>query len=181
MLLEIVVLSFVIAFLRGGRFNQFPRFNKIPLLFGSVALQLGSALVTDLSGYLISLAYMLTIVFFWFNREHLDIKFFSVGWLLNAIVIWANQGKMPIDLIQASKLPYSLEKVINGTDFKHSMLTQASHFPYLADIIYMPYVFPRVISVGDIFIMIGTFLLVQRLANKTICFSLPGKQIKTAP
>ncbi|MGZ0051826.1 DUF5317 family protein [Brevibacillus gelatini] len=40
--------------------------------------------------------------------------------------------------------------------------------PFLTDVIYMPLIIPRVISIGDIFIMLGAFLLVQRLMNKPI-------------
>ncbi|MCG5027033.1 DUF5317 domain-containing protein, partial [Anoxybacillus flavithermus] len=58
--------------------------------------------------------------------------------------------------------------VLNGTDFKHTVLTEQTVLPFLSDIIYMPSIIPRVISIGDIFIMLGAFLLVQRLMNKPI-------------
>ncbi|WP_255298483.1 DUF5317 domain-containing protein [Brevibacillus dissolubilis] len=137
-------------------------------LGSSIVLQLCSAFLPGWSGVLVSLAYVGTLLFFMFNREHEDIRIFMVGWFMNALAIWLNGGKMPIDLEQAKKLPYSLDAVINGTDFKHSVLTEVTRVPFFADIIYMPYPIPRVISLGDVFIMIGAFLLIQRIMNKPI-------------
>jgi hypothetical protein len=171
MLLDVVVISFLIAFLRGGRIKELPKFERMYFLWISILFQLCSAFFHQWGGIFISFAYLFTFVFFIFNWKHFDMKFFSIGWFLNAVVIWTNGGKMPIDLTQAAKLPYSLEPVINGTDFKHTVLQETTNLPYLADIIYMPYIFPRVISIGDIFIMIGAFLLVQRLLNKPITFN----------
>jgi hypothetical protein len=127
-----------------------------------------SAVFPSLGGIFISIAYVFILAFLLFNRRYEDMRIFMVGWFLNAIAIWTNAGKMPIDLEQAKKLPYDLEPVINGTNFKHSVLTESSNLPFLTDVIYMPSIIPRVISIGDIFIMLGAFLLVQRLMNKPI-------------
>lgn len=168
MFLDIILLSFLIAFLRGGRIHEIPVFHKLVFLVTSILLQIGSAFVPQWGGLLVSIAYLFTLLFFFYNREHEDIRIFLIGWFLNAIVIWANLGRMPIDLDQARKLRYSLEPIINGTDFKHSVLSDATNLPFLADIIYMPFPVARVISIGDVFIILGAFLLVQRLMNKPI-------------
>jgi len=162
----------VIALLRGGRLREVPKFAKLRFLIISLLLQGCSALFPAMGGLFVSLSYLFTLLFFYHNREHEDIRIFMIGWSLNAVTIWANFGKMPLDLEQARKLPYSLEPVINGTDFKHSVLTADSNLPFLADIIYMPFPIARVISIGDLFIMLGAFLLVQRIMNKPI--SLKG-------
>lgn len=168
MLLDVIFVSFVIALVRGGRIREFPKFHKIWLLGISIGLQVCSALFHSFGGLFISVAYAFILAFLLFNRRHEDMRIFMVGWFLNAIAIWTNQGKMPLDLEQARKLPYDLEPIINGTNFKHSVLTEASNLPFLTDVIYMPSIIPRVISIGDIFIMLGAFLLVQRLMNKPI-------------
>ncbi|MBO8164335.1 MAG: DUF5317 domain-containing protein [Brevibacillus sp.] len=168
MSIDIILLSFLIAFLRGGRIREIPRFNRLYFLLASILLQVCSALMPRLGGILVSIAYVFTLLFFFSNREHEDIRVFMIGWFLNAITIWSNSGKMPIDLEQAKKLPYSLEPIVNGTDFKHTVLTEDSNLPFLADIVYMPFPIERVISIGDIFIMLGAFLLVQRIMNKPI-------------
>jgi hypothetical protein len=168
MFIDIIILSFLIAFLRGGRIQEIPAFRKLVFLGISVLLQIGSAFYPQWGGILVSIAYVFILLFFLYNREHEDIRIFLIGWFLNALAIWTNNGKMPIDLEQAKKLPYDLEPVINGTNFKHSVLTEATNLPFLTDIIHMPFIIPRVISIGDLFIMLGAFLLIQRLMNKPI-------------
>lgn len=168
MLLDVIFISFLVALLRGGRIKELPRFNKVYLLLVTIALQVCAVFFPMQGGIFISIAYVFILAFLMYNREFEDMRIFLVGWFLNAIAIWTNGGKMPIDLEQARKLPYDLEPVINGTNFKHNVLTESSNFPFLTDVIYMPFIIPRVISIGDIFIMLGAFLLVQRLMNKPI-------------
>lgn len=166
MLIEIIAISFIIAFLRGGKVATI-KFNKPGFLASGIILQI-AANFNFYSGFLMSVAYLCVILFFYANREHEDFRIFMIGWLLNALAIWSNKGKMPIDMTLAERLPFSTEKLIAGTDFKHVVLTDASNLPFLSDVIYMPFIIPRVISIGDIFIMLGAFLLVQRLLNKPI-------------
>jgi len=71
-------------------------------------------------------------------------------------------------LEQAQRLSYPIDALVNGTDFKHIAMSAQTHLPFLGDFIYKPIFIPRVISIGDIFIMLGTFLLVQRIMNKPI-------------
>ncbi|MDN4094876.1 DUF5317 domain-containing protein [Brevibacillus agri] len=168
MLLDVICLSFIVALIRGGRIKEFPKFNKVVLLVITIVLQVCAAFFPTVGGIFISIAYVFILAFLICNREFEDMRIFLIGWFLNAIAIWTNNGKMPIDLEQAKKLPYDLEPVINGTNFKHSVLTESSNLPFLTDVIYMPLIIPRVISIGDIFIMLGAFLLVQRLMNKPI-------------
>jgi len=168
MLLDVICFSFLVALIRGGRIKEFPKFQKIYLLAITIALQAIAVFFPLQGGIFISISYVFILAFLIFNREFEDMRIFLVGWLLNAIAIWTNGGKMPIDLEQARKLPFDLEPVMNGTNFKHTVLTESSNFPFLTDVIYMPSIIPRVISIGDIFIMLGAFLLVQRLMNKPI-------------
>lgn len=168
MLLDVIVVSFVIALIRGGRLRSIPKFNQIVFLVISIILQAAAVFFHGLAGILVSISYLAMLCFFYANREHEDIRIFMIGWFLNAIVIWLNGGKMPIDLEQAKKLPFSIEPLVNGTNFKHSILTDETLLPFLADIIHMPFIIPRVISIGDLFIMLGAFLLVQRMTDKPI-------------
>ena len=168
MLLDVIALSFLIALLRGGRIREIPKFHKLPLLLVSIGLQVCSALYPPFGGVCISVAYVFILLFLVFNRQFEDMRIFMVGWFLNAIAIWTNKGKMPIDMEQAEKLPYDLQPIYDGTNFKHSVLNESTNLPFLTDVIYMPYIIPRVISIGDIFIMLGAFLLVQRLMNRPI-------------
>ncbi len=167
-MLDVVILSFAIGFLRGGRIRELPVFNKLWVLAVSILLQIGSSIFVQFSGILVGISYLLLIYFFFGNREHEDIRIFMIGWMLNALVIWANFGKMPVDLEQASRLSFPIDALVNGTDFKHTVLNSETNLPFLGDLIYKPFIIPRVISIGDLFIMLGTFLLVQRIMNKPI-------------
>jgi hypothetical protein len=167
-LLDVIFVSFLVAYLRGGRIKEIPTFLQLKLLLISISLQVTAIFLPKFGGILVSIAYVFMLLFFYVNREHEDIRVFMIGWFLNAIVIWANLGRMPIDLEQAKKLPYPIEPLLNGQDFKHTVLNESTNLPYLSDIIFMPFPIPRVISIGDLFIMIGAFLLVQRIANKPI-------------
>lgn len=168
MLLDVIFVSFLIAFLRGGRLKEIPTFHKLLFLGLCIVLQISSGIIPQWGGILVSIAYACLLIFFFHNREHEDIRIYMIGWFLNAVVIWANLGRMPVDLEQAKKLPYPLEPLLNGSDFKHTVLTEATHLPFLADIMHMPFPIPRLISIGDLFIMLGTFLLVQRIMGKPI-------------
>ncbi|MFF0828742.1 DUF5317 domain-containing protein [Brevibacillus sp. NPDC003359] len=181
MLLDILILSFIIAFIRGARMREFPKFHYLSILFAAIGLQLCSALFSSWGGLFISVAYLLLLIFFYSNREHEDIRVFMIGWFFNALAIWSNGGKMPIDIELAKKLPYSVEPIINGTDFKHSVLDSNSNLSFLSDILFMPFPIARVISIGDIFIMLGAFLLVQRVMGKPISLTRlrEGKQYES--
>jgi ABC-type enterobactin transport system permease subunit len=173
MLLDIIILSFIIAFLRGGRSKDIPKFNQILFLVISVALQLCSIFLHQgIGNILTSIAYLSALFFLYSNREWEDMRIIIIGWMLNSLTILANWGRMPIDLEQAKKTPFDVTALINGTDWKHALINSSTRLPFLSDIIYLPYPVPRVISIGDIFIALGVFLLVQRLLKKPISLKM---------
>lgn len=167
-MLDVVVFAFLVALLRKGRIKEMPSFLALWALCISIILQIGSAFAGQYAGLFVSLAYVFTLIFFFSNREHEDMRIFMIGWLLNALVIWFNYGRMPVDLEQAKRLNFPIEPLLAGTDFKHTLLNDDTNLPFLADFIYKPFYFERVISIGDLFIILATFLLVQRIMNKPI-------------
>jgi len=166
---DVIILSFLVGFLRGGRVREFPQFQRLWALAAGFLLQLiGSFFFVEWAGLFVSISYMLILVFFMSNREFEDIRILMIGWFLNALVIWANFGKMPVDVELAQKHGLPVEPLLQGTDFKHAAMTAETNLPFLADVISKPFIIPRVISIGDIFIMLGIFLLVQRLMDKPL-------------
>lgn len=166
---DVVALAFLIGFIRGGRISEIPTFRGLwALAIGFLMQFIGSFYLVQWAGIVVSISYLFILMFFFMNREHEDIRIFMIGWSLNALVIWANKGRMPVDLEQASKIGVPIEPLIQGTDFKHIALTAETSLPFLADFIYKPIFIPRVISIGDIFIMLATFLLVQRIMKVPI-------------
>jgi len=80
----------------------------------------------------------------------------AIGNLCNALVIAFNQGKMPV------KVPAIVDNPV--FDRGHMLLTSSTKLEYLADIIFIRIPSFRIymLSIGDIFLMIGVFLLIQR-------------------
>lgn len=97
-------------------------------------------------------------------------KIFLIGTLLNFIAIITNNFKMPV-LVSESLLNYKANILFlkSGQDLVHSLLTDATHFKILCDIITLPppYPFVKAISIGDVFLLIGVFIFWQEtFSNK---------------
>ncbi len=100
-------------------------------------------------------SYLLMFWWLWENRIIKGIWLLVLGVSLNFMVIAGNGGYMPVDGSQVSA--QILQVLDNKEDGIHSLLTEKSRFRYLADIIYLPYPQPSLISLGDIFLSLGLF------------------------
>jgi hypothetical protein len=111
-----------------------------------------------------------------------------LGVLLNFIVMIANSGRMPVSLDAAAILdPAFTTYLKEGLYAKHQILTDASLFGFLGDIIPITHPYPReqVISIGDVIMNIGSFLFIQHLmlqykAKKTSEPKLGGNLIRVS-
>ncbi|MGE5672974.1 MAG: DUF5317 domain-containing protein [Mycobacterium leprae] len=168
--LEVSVLSFLIAFLRGGRLKPDPELRQMWVAPVSFVLQEVNYfwVPSYLNVPVTVIAYGLLFYFAWVNMENQGVRFILIGMLLNAVVIMSNGGRIPVDLSVASRIGVDVEQLVHGVAAKHAALTSASHLKFLGDVIPVRYPVPRIISVGDIFAFIGTFLLVQDLMGKRI-------------
>lgn len=102
------------------------------------------------------------------NFKRPFMKFLFLGTLLNFIAIVSNDFKMPVlvsDVLantEAKKLYLQ-----SGQDLIHSLLTEDTKFKFLCDIITMPppYPFPKTISIGDVFLLLGVFTIWQEKSD----------------
>ena len=90
----------------------------------------------------------------------------AVGVALNAAVIGANGGYMPVRVADMQRAGFSgvaARLEAQGHFQKSTVLDQDSRLPFLADVIHvrLPNGPDRLISVGDLFIAAGTFLFIQ--------------------
>lgn len=89
-----------------------------------------------------------------------------VGTFLNSAVIFANDGYMPV-LYQAvvSVNRYSNVRPYDILDGRHIVSGAETRLLFLSDIIRMPdwYPFPALFSIGDIFIAVAVFSLIQSI------------------
>lgn len=174
MLLEPSLLSMVTAKIKGGKFSnlQHVHIKGAGLLFLSAIIQILLSLARNFTGgqpqlllekfspYAILLSYLLIVMALWINRRKNYMKVFLIGVLLNLLVIAANGGQMPVALDGLSSIRQESELPERAFDIKHTGVHENTRFVYLADIILLdrPYPLPKILSLGDIFIMTGVFM-----------------------
>ena len=174
MFIEPTILSLLVAKLRKGRIKNLERVELrawylLPLAaLIQIFLSISNARELSLGGLffiLHMLSYILMIACVLLNIKRTSMKFFLIGILLNFIVIFANGGKMPVSLkgIRGINEGIAVDLPLSEFDIKHQGFGPDTKFKYLADIILIaePYPLPKILSIGDIFIMIGLFLFLQ--------------------
>lgn len=161
MLLQSVILSIVVGYIRGGKLSHFENltiklwyFISVAFLVQIIALRMPH--INDSIFYILHmLSYVIIVYICILNRKILSIVVMGLGTLLNMIVIGANAGQMPV------KVPDNIIDPI--FDRGHSLMTQASHIPILGDIflIEFPFIGGGMFSIGDVVLAIGAFLFIQ--------------------
>lgn len=179
-LLAAVLVSVVIALLRGGRLENLAR---LPLRWGGLIILAFLAQTYFIYGspasarsggsgvqeaVLIGSA-LLVLLVIWLNRRLPGIAVIGLGLLLNVAVMVANGGLMPItpQAIQAvghegrvtatepgAKLGYSKDVVLSRAETRLWLLSDIFVLP-------RPFPIPSVFSLGDMLIAIGAFITIQ--------------------
>lgn len=120
--------------------------------------------------WLVIASYLLLLGAIAYNLDRQCLRIIFVGLLLNITVIALNGGKMPVSLPLAESLGYDTTALVSGHDFKRIVMTNTTGFNFLGDIIYIPVPIARVVSLGDILIALGAFLMVQDFMAKPLMF-----------
>ena len=123
--------------------------------------------------FILSGSQFLLLVFVWQNRNLPGIKVMGLGLLLNFIVIILNHGYMPLSPETAQKLipeGVTVDLAIGKrVEYGKDILLPVSDTKlwFLSDIFVIPKWFTNraAFSVGDIFISIGSFLLLWSLGS----------------
>lgn len=125
--------------------------------------------------------YCMLLTWFWMNRHYLGILVIGAGCLMNALVIMANGGRMPVDeaLVKALISDNELIRQL-ADDGKHIIAGKGIKLRFLADIIHPPYFFSwgmQVVSIGDLVVAAGLLITVFELVrNKRIIPVSGGKK-----
>ncbi len=102
------------------------------------------------------------------NFKKTFMKLLFLGTLLNFIAIVSNDFKMPV-LVSEVLLNTEAKRIYlqTGQDLIHSLLTENTKFKILCDIFTLPppYPFPKTISIGDILLLLGVFVVWQESVN----------------
>ncbi len=110
----------------------------------------------------------LLLVFAWLNRRGLGIAVMGVGLLMNAVVIAANGGQMPVDPGQMAAQG-SLDKMVAeetaGTWTAHAQIGPATRLAFLGDSVLLrapqPLTRSVIVSPGDLVIAAGILLFLM--------------------
>ncbi len=168
MLMEGIILSIVIGFVRKGSLRNLERVDiklwQFIFVGGFLQLLIRILMTLDnsLSVFLIEtftfwhfLTYIFLAVPLVFNLKHIWCKLLLLGTIMNMIPIVANGGRMPV------KLPPAFAGW--QLDNAHVLLTDSTHFKFLSDLFALqsPYPIAQVMSIGDLFLVTGAILFVQ--------------------
>ncbi len=181
MFLEPAVLSIIVARLRGGHLRNLENvcikgwylFLVAALIQGLLSIgkktdiALANKILEGYSVYIIVFTFFLMIVAVILNIKKNYMKMLFIGLVLNLIVMAGNGGKMPVFLngIEGIRDEISVDVQLPQGEFdiKHEAAGKNTKFIYLADIILIPkpYPLPKILSIGDIFLMLGAFQFFQ--------------------
>ena len=179
MLIETLILSLIIGKFNNGKIknlNQIHIKGWYALIF-AFALEVISLwvfannagdfgnIIVDVFPFIQFLVYILLIFVLVLNINKKGIKTITIGTILNFIPIVANNGKMPVSktALIRSNLYNHVKLLENNEILTHVLAKSGTRLYYLSDIISIPkpYPFPKVVSIGDIILSIGIFLLIQ--------------------
>ncbi|WP_105615230.1 DUF5317 family protein [Vallitalea okinawensis] len=168
MLPEAVLSSVIIALIRKGKFTNFEHvyIKGWYLILLSALVQVASAklylgkneaiinILDNYYFYIHILSYILLLIGLILNIERKSFQLITVGTVLNFICILANNGTMPVHV------PYGPNPKV---DLWHSILDEGTRLITFADVIPIPkpYPFPKLLSIGDLLIIVGTFIFIQ--------------------
>ncbi len=174
----LIVISIIIGLLRGGEIEGLASISIKGVSLFAIALFLrlivwgfgfiGSNIVQKYSSYLIIISYFLLIYVSIQNIKMPGFKYINLGIILNAFVIFLNGGKMPV-LIQHEVIGNtSIANIVEGESVIHSLMNNNTLFAFLGDLISIPKPFPdnSIVSAGDILILTGIFVLIQKIMTR---------------
>jgi len=182
LLIDGIVIGFLIALLRGGKFGNLANVDlkAVWLTVIAFAIQFSAIfLFPSLLAQAVILSYGILIIFCLVNRRQAGFYLMVAGMLLNIIVMLANGGRMPVEMTAAAHLsPQDVPALEAGTYGKHIAMSDQTHLNFLGDFIYLrsPYPHHTIISIGDILLSLGVILYLQKaMAVKKFLFKGSAK------
>ncbi|MBI2874002.1 MAG: DUF5317 domain-containing protein [Firmicutes bacterium] len=182
MLADAVILALIIGFLRGGRLKTLGDFTLKGAWIAGLALALrmgltflglrGNPVILAYGGLFQILSYLLLLGVVWANRRTPWMNLIGAGILLNFLVIVTNGGHMPVSLegLRIVGLEEWAQSLETGSYVTHVAMNAETRIPLLADRIPVPspYPHPRLISLGDLGLAAGIFLLIQGILIRPV-------------
>ncbi len=178
MVIETITLSLLLGKVSGGKIRNLESLyikgwylfalsflvEIVSLLIVSKSIGKLSIFIENNFFYVHIFIYLLLIIGLFMNFKEKGLRITLLGSILNFIPLLFNNGKMPVllDSLKYSKLYTQLSLLEEGRILTHSLANETTKFIYLCDVLPIPepYIFPKIISVGDIFISLGLFVLI---------------------
>lgn len=165
---DVVLASILVGLIRGGRLTKIPSVSKVWLLVFAVAFQLSTPLIPSAGPILMAASYVCLFALGLANWISPAFRVMTVGTLFNGLVIVANGGRMPVEEASALQLNYDMTYLYSTAFSQYVIARPETPLAFLGDVILLRYPIPRVISIGDMFAMLGLFLLVQEIMGKPL-------------
>lgn len=186
MLVEAIIISIMLGFLLNRGKKDFEQ-----VTVKGVVLVFASALIEGVSQFIVShnlfefadvirnytltietIVYILLFIFIYLNRDKRGAKIIMFGALLNAVAVISNNGYMMVDgqILLDMGFLNSYNELKDGLVFAHGLLDINTKFVYLADIINItpPYPFPKSVSIGDLVLDLGVFIVVINVFKESV-------------
>jgi hypothetical protein len=178
MLLETTIISIAVGWFRKGKLINLESipFGGWPfILAGFIIYALQIAALSFMPGaysiwvhsnlqYLRAVSSILLIIGIIVSSRSAGFFTTASGIALNAVAMLINRGKMPVspDALLHLGLVEQLNVLSQGGSSTHIIADKATRLYYLSDIIPVPIITPKVVSVGDILLAVGIFLIIQK-------------------
>jgi hypothetical protein len=174
MLIETLLISLIVGKIRGGKIKNLiniPIDGWVFIIVGFLISYLsvflisrGNQLLYEGLVYIQSISSILIIIGILYKVVGFDRIVLAFGFLLNTIPIALNNGKMPVDGNALIELGLNTQFMLlkDNLIVTHSLIDTSTKMSFLSDVISLPYIFPKVSSIGDLFISLGIFLIIQK-------------------
>lgn len=167
MFIMAIVLAMIIGFLTRGSLKNLEniKLHKVSLIFVAFIIEFFVIVLTKngivevgiLTFFIDLIMYILIFLFIYFNKKDKFIVVMGVGFLLNAIPIFANGGAMPISSKALKTAGLGVDTIKTGL---YVLIDSTTRFAFLGDIIPSTFLRRTVMSIGDIVSALALMMIV---------------------
>lgn len=181
LLIAFLIPALVLGLLRGGKVSNLlhMRIRHVYLIFLSALIDYSLVIWMEYFGApsqqivfgAVFLQYLMLLLCLFINRRLPFIWLAALGSFVNYFVIMLNGGRMPLSqeaLLHMDTANRVLTLLQEGKHITYALIQPDTLFWYLGDIIYVPRPFHAYISIGDILLYAGVFLLLQQAVAKKV-------------
>ena len=178
MLFETLAVSIVVGLIRKGKIKNIESIpvKGWPFIIAGFLVYISTLIILKyssgaLSSWIFSNIILLVSTYYFFTIIGILISSMSVGFVListglglNGLASIVNGGRMPVsaDALSIAGLEGNISFLSGGKSSVHILADAGTRLYYLADIIPVPLIIPKVISIGDIILAIGIFLTIRK-------------------